>query len=95
MFLVWTRVRIPASPQKNPLNRAGFLILASMKIYPFNKLSSSDLIIDAIYEGGNKGNVGDDPINKIVPVGNQGGFRYAGSIENLKYIILFDSVKVP
>jgi len=24
-----------------------------MKIYPFNNLSSCDLIIDAIYEGGN------------------------------------------
>ena len=38
-----------------------------MKIYPFNNLSSCDLIIDAIYEGGNQGNVGDDPINKILP----------------------------
>lgn len=62
-----------------------------MKIYPFNKLKSSDLIVDAIYEGGSKGNVGDDPINKILPVGNQGGFRYAGSIHNLKYIILYTS----
>ena len=69
----------------------GFFIFASMKIYPFKNLSSSDLIIDAIYEGGDKGNVGDDPINKILPVGNQGGFRYAGSIEALKYIILYTS----
>ncbi len=69
----------------------GFFIFASMKIYPFKNLSSSDLIIDAIYEGGDKGNVGDDPINKILPVGNQGGFRYAGSIESLKYIILYTS----
>ena len=62
-----------------------------MKIYPFDKLSDCDLIIDAVYEGGNNGNVGDDPINKILPVGNQGGFRYAGSLSNLKYIILYTS----
>ena len=62
-----------------------------MKIYPFDKLSDCDLIIDAVYEGGKKGNVGDDPINKLLPVGNQGGFRYAGSLNNLKYIILYTS----
>ena len=62
-----------------------------MKIFPFDKLSKCDLIIDAIYEGGNKGNVGDDPINKLLPVGNQGGFRYAGSLNNLKYIVLYTS----
>ena len=68
-----------------------FNILANMKIYPFNNLSSCDLIIDAIYEGGNQGNVGDDPINKILPVGNMGGFRYAGSLKALKYIVLYSS----
>ena len=62
-----------------------------MKIYSFQNLSNCDLIIDAIYEGGKKGNVSDDPINKLLPVGNQGGFRYAGSLNNLKYIILYTS----
>jgi hypothetical protein len=62
-----------------------------MKIYPFDKLKKCDLIIDAVYEGGSKGNVGDDPINKLLPVGNQGGFRYAGSLNDLKYIILYTS----
>ena len=47
-----------------------------MKIYPHNELANCDLIIDAIYEGGNRGNFGDDPINKILPVGNQGGFLH-------------------
>lgn len=37
------------------------------------------------------GNVGDDPIGKILPVGNQGGFRFAGSETNLKYLILYTS----
>lgn len=62
-----------------------------MKIYPFIELSKCDLIIDAIYEGGDKGNVSDDPITKIFPVGNQGGFRYAGKINSLKYIVLYTS----
>ena len=62
-----------------------------MKIYPFDKLSDCDLIIDAVYEGGSKGNVGDDPISKLVPVGNQGGFRYSGGLNNLKFIILYTS----
>ena len=62
-----------------------------MKIYQHNELNNCNLIIDAIYEGGSNGNVGDDPINKILPVGNQGGFRYAGSLGNLKYIILYTS----
>ncbi|WP_019671201.1 restriction endonuclease [Eudoraea adriatica] len=62
-----------------------------MKIYQHNELGNCDLIIDAIYEGGNRGNVTDDPINKILPVGNQGGFRYAGSLQKIKYIILYTS----
>lgn len=62
-----------------------------MKIFKNSELGNCDLIVDAIYEGGNKGNVGDDPINKIIPVGNMGGFRYAGSIDSLKYIVLYTS----
>ena len=48
-----------------------------MKIYAFDQLSNRNLIIDAIYEGGNPGNLKDDPINKLLSVGNQGGFRFA------------------
>ena len=62
-----------------------------MKVFKFNELNNCDLIVDAVYEGGNNGNVGDDPINKILPVGNQGGFRYAGSLDSLKYVILYTS----
>jgi hypothetical protein len=43
------------------------------------ELAGVDLIVDAVYQGGRAGNASDDPIAKIVPVGNQGGFRYAGS----------------
>jgi hypothetical protein len=42
----------------------------------FADLSAADLIVDATYRGGTKGDVTDDPLNKLLPgSGNQGGFR--------------------
>lgn len=64
-----------------------------MKIYSFNELKSCDLIIDAIYEGGNAGTAGDDPLHKIFPVGVQGGFRYSGNINSLSFLLLYTSGK--
>jgi hypothetical protein len=62
-----------------------------MRVIAFDQLSTCDLIIDAIYEGGNIGNVGDDPINKIIPVGNMGGFRYKGKTSKPQFIVLYTS----
>lgn len=45
----------------------------------FDALRSVDLVVDAYYYGGRSGNSGDDPVARLLPVGNQGGFRYAGS----------------
>ncbi|MEO3786882.1 restriction endonuclease [Actinocorallia sp. B10E7] len=46
----------------------------------FDALASADLIVDAVYMGGSNGTTADDPISKLIPgVGNQGGFRHAGS----------------
>ncbi|MFG3363040.1 restriction endonuclease [Streptomyces griseofuscus] len=46
----------------------------------FSDLETTDLVVDAVYAGGTKGNKADDPICKLIRgVGNQGGFRYAGS----------------
>ncbi|RYU09674.1 restriction endonuclease [Nocardioides iriomotensis] len=45
----------------------------------FDDLATSDLVVDALYEGGRRGNRGDDPIAKLLPVGNAGGFRFVGS----------------
>lgn len=47
---------------------------------PFTGLADADLILDRVYEGGSRGNVGDDVIGKLLPVGNQGGFRFKGSV---------------
>lgn len=45
----------------------------------FGELADADLVVDAVYEGGTAGTVADDPLARLLPVGNQGGFRYAGS----------------
>lgn len=46
----------------------------------FSDLETADLQVDALYPGGTSGNTSDDPMSKLIKgVGNQGGFRYAGS----------------
>ena len=62
------------------------------KIFVFDELKTADLLIDAIYEGGKRGNVGDDPISKLVGCGNQGGFRYIGSLNRIKLCVLYSSL---
>lgn len=60
----------------------------------FADLATADLVVDAVYMGGNVGTVADDPLGKLLPgVGNQGGFRYAGSRMRgtLKTILLYSS----
>lgn len=45
----------------------------------FEDLPYCDLHVGAIHEAGKQGTFADDPLARIVPVGNQGGFRYKGS----------------
>jgi hypothetical protein len=63
------------------------------EVTPFGGLAHSDLNVEAVYEGGTAGNVADDPLGKLVPVGNQGGFRYAGSAksDDLRMVVLYTS----
>ena len=67
------------------------------KVIPFEELTSCDLDVDATYEGGIKGNTGDDPINRLVGGGNQGGFRYVGSPRErtLKLCVLYSELADP
>lgn len=47
--------------------------------FSFEELLDAPLIIDAVYSGGNLGDVRDDPIARLIPKsGNQGGFRQVG-----------------
>jgi hypothetical protein len=50
-----------------------------LQVVEFNQLAGSDLVVDRVYRGGIAGNAGDDPLSKLLPVGNQGGFRTLGS----------------
>src|SRR5262249_35160791 len=63
------------------------------KVIRFGELTDADLIVEAVYGGGTAGNTADDPLGKLVPVGNQGGFRYAGSPkkDNLRVVVLYTS----
>lgn len=67
-----------------------------MRRFSFTEISSSPLIIDAIYEGGDQNHSGDDPISKMFPgVGNQGGFRisYKNNSRKPAYVVLYTSGK--
>jgi hypothetical protein len=70
------------------------MVLAAV---PFAELGSADLHVDRIYNGGVAGNAGDDPLSRLVPVGNQGGFRYAGSPSagSVRLVVLYTSGEDP
>lgn len=64
-----------------------------MKYVAFENVRTADLTVDTIYRGGAAGNKGDDPIGKILRVGNSGGFRYVGSPTkgDVKCLVLYTS----
>ena len=47
---------------------------------PFDEAMTADLIVDAIYKGGNTKNLASEVVSKILSVDNAGGFRYKGSV---------------
>ncbi len=65
-----------------------------MKKFKFDELATADLIVDALYQRGTKGHAGDDPINLLLKCGNQGGFRYRGSIsdDSLGFCVLYSDL---
>jgi hypothetical protein len=60
-----------------------------------NELDTADLVVDAVYEGGRSGNAGDDPLPRLIGVSNQGGFRYLGSVDSPRLIVLTSSFSDP
>jgi hypothetical protein len=63
------------------------------KVFPFSALPTADLVIDAVYEGGTKGNTAGDVLGKLIPgAGNQGGFRAVGSWDAPRLVILYSSM---
>jgi len=59
----------------------------------FQWLAGTDLTVECVYQGGKRGNAADDPLAALLPVGNQGGFRYFGSPTKgtVKLVVLYTS----
>jgi hypothetical protein len=59
----------------------------------FDDLQYADLTVEVVYLGGAQKNVGDDPLARLLPVGNQGGFRYKGSPakKSVRLVVLYTS----
>jgi hypothetical protein len=67
-----------------------------MKNVPFSELRTSDLYVDAVYEGGRSGNAGDDPFPRLLNMSNQGGFRYRGDLRtDLEMVALVSTFSDP
>src|ERR1017187_8275996 len=82
-----------ATPIARHIARATISLQAMAQVFPFSDLATADLFIDAIYEGGARGNTGDDVLGKLIPgAGNQGGFRQVGSWETPSLAILYSSM---
>ncbi len=65
-------VTTPSGPYRAKVTIAGGSV-------GFGDLADADLAVECVYRGGRKGTAADDPIDPLVRVGNQGGFRYVGS----------------
>lgn len=66
-----------------------------MTVFTEAELPAADLHVDAIYQGGRKGNAGDDPLGPLLRVSNSGGFRYRGSLDDLSMVVLTTSMNDP
>ena len=66
-----------------------------MEPVPFDDLAGADLVVDVRYEAGPWHNMASDPLARLLPVGNQGGFRYCGSAPSPKLVVLFSNGTKP
>ena len=66
-----------------------------MRMVSRDEVALADLHVDASYQGGRSGNAGDDPLPQLLGVSNQGGFRYLGTKENPRLVVLTTSLSDP
>ena len=56
----------------------------------FESLRTTNLIVDAVYEGSPDGQLASEPISNLLPgSGNMGGFRLAGRGQDKTFVVLF------
>ena len=61
-------------------------------IIPHDRLETSNLIVDAIYEGSHDGQLSGEPLSKLLRgIGNLGGFRAAGRGKDKRFVVLYTS----
>lgn len=63
-----------------------------MRTFTNQELTRADLVVDAKYEGKRRGNAGDDPLPSLLGVSNQGGFRYIGTVDQPRLIVITSSL---
>jgi hypothetical protein len=63
----------------------------TVRTVAFDQLVASDLYVDAVYEGGRRGNMGDDPLPRLLRVDNLGGFRYRGKVAGRLHMLVLTS----
>ena len=63
-----------------------------VQVISYEKLPTTDLVIDAVYEGVPSRNLSGAALSKLLPgIGNLGGFRAAGHGDDKKFVILYTS----
>ena len=67
----------------------------SQQVVARDALSTADLCVDAVYQGGRAGNASDDPFSPLLSVSNMGGFRYRGNLAALELVVLTTTLADP
>lgn len=63
-----------------------------VKVVSFDNLPTSDLLVDAVYEGAPGGMLSGEALSRLLPgSGNQGGFRASGPGDDKKFVVLYTS----
>ena len=63
--------------------------------FAFDSLEGADLLVGATYRGGPGTKTGDDPLSRLLGVGNQGGFRKSGPWMNPNFVALYTTLEDP
>jgi hypothetical protein len=69
------------------------LFVTTSDFVDFDLLTSADLVVDRTYRGGTTGGLRDEPLSKLLPVRNLGGFRPYG--RPTKLVALYTSGEEP